>query len=150
MTPPIHLSTTFERQPDGSYPHGYIYSRTDNPNRQALENALATLEGGEAAACFASGSAAAAAIFRTLRPGDHVLAPGDLYHGITKLLKQVFVPWGLTVDFVDTSDLNAVKEAWRENTKLLWLETPLKPTSQNQRCGNVVRLCSQPRRTHRM
>ena len=127
VTPPIHLTTTFERQPDGSYPHGYIYSRTDNPNRRALENALAALEGGEAAACFASGSAAAAAIFRTLRPGDHVLAPDDLYHGITKLLKQVFIPWGLTVDFVDTSNVDAVKEAWRENTKLLWLETPSNP-----------------------
>ena len=57
VTPPIHLTTTFERSPDGSYPHGYIYSRTDNPNRAALENALATLEGGAAAACFASGSA---------------------------------------------------------------------------------------------
>ena len=127
ITPPIHLTTTFERDADGSYPHGYIYSRTDNPNRSALEGALAALEGGEAAACFASGSAAAAAIFRTLRPGDHVLAPDDLYHGITKLLKQVFIPWGLKIDFVDTSDVDAVKEAWRENTKLLWLETPSNP-----------------------
>ena len=126
VTPPIHLTTTFERDADGSYPHGYIYSRTDNPNRRALENALAALEGGEAAACFASGSAAAAAIFRTLRPGDHVLAPDDLYHGITKLLKQVFIPWGLAVDFVDTSNVDAVKEAWRD-TKLLWLETPSNP-----------------------
>ena len=127
VTPPIHLSTTFERNADGSYPHGYIYSRTDNPNRSALEGALATLEGGEAAACFASGSAAAAAIFRTLRPGDHVLAPDDLYHGITKLLKQVFIPWGLEVDFVDTSNVDTVKAAWQENTKLLWLETPSNP-----------------------
>lgn len=127
VTPPIHLTTTFERNADGSYPHGYIYSRTDNPNRAALEGALATLEGGEATACFASGSAAAAAIFRTLRPGDHVLAPDDLYHGIAKLLKQVFIPWGLEVDFVDTSNVDTVKEAWRENTKLLWLETPSNP-----------------------
>ena len=126
VTPPIHLTTTFERNADGSYPHGYIYSRTDNPNRRALEKALAVLEGGEAAACFASGSAAAAAIFRTLRPGDHVLAPDDLYHGITKLLKQVFVPWGLEVDFVDTSDIETVRAAWRD-TKLLWLETPSNP-----------------------
>ncbi len=127
ITPPIHLTTTFERQPDGSYPHGYIYSRTNNPNRAALEHALATLEGGEAAACFASGSAAAAAIFRTLRPGDHVVAPDDLYHGVTKLLKQVFIPWGLQVSFVDTSDVETVWRAWRENTKLLWLETPSNP-----------------------
>lgn len=127
VTPPIHLTTTFEREPDGSYPHGYIYSRTSNPNRAALEHALATLEGGEAAACFASGSAAAAAIFRTLRPRDHVVAPDDLYHGVTKLLKQVFIPWGLEVSFVDTSDAETVRRAWRENTKLLWLETPSNP-----------------------
>ena len=124
---PIHLTTTFERAPDGSYPHGHVYSRTSNPNRSALEGALAVLEGGEAAACFASGSAAAAAIFRTLRPGDHVLAPDDLYHGVTKLLKQVFIPWGLQVDFVDTSDVETVQAAWRKNTKLLWLETPSNP-----------------------
>lgn len=127
VIPPIHLTTTFERAPDGSYPHGHVYSRTSNPNRSALEGALAALEGGEAAACFASGSAAAAAIFRTLRPGDHVLAPDDLYHGVTKLLKQVFIPWGLHVDFVDTSDVATVRDAWRENTKLLWLETPSNP-----------------------
>lgn len=127
VIPPIHLTTTFERAPDGSYPHAHVYSRTSNPNRSALEGALAVLEGGEAAACFASGSAAAAAIFRTLRPGDHVLAPDDLYHGVTKLLKQVFIPWGLHVDFVDTSDTETVQNAWRENTKLLWLETPSNP-----------------------
>ncbi len=127
VTPPIHLSTTFERQPDGSYPHGYIYTRTNNPNREALENALAALEGGEAAACFASGSAAAAAVFSTLKPGDHMIAPDDLYHGVAKLLKQVFMPWGLQVSFVDTSDVDTVRGAWRENTKLLWLETPSNP-----------------------
>jgi len=127
VTPPLHLTTTFERQPDGSYPHGYIYTRTNNPNREALEHALAALEGGAAAACFASGSAAAAAIFRTLKPGDHVIAPDDLYHGITKLLKQVFVPWGLQVSFVDTSDTRTVRDAWQDTTRLLWLETPSNP-----------------------
>lgn len=124
---PIHLSTTFERAPDGSYPHGHIYTRTSNPNRDALERALAVLEGGEAAACFASGSAAASAIFRALRPGDHVVAPDDLYHGVRKLLKEVFVPWGLSVSFVDTSDSETVAAAWQENTRLLWLETPSNP-----------------------
>ena len=127
VTPPLHLTTTFERAPDGSYPHGYIYTRTNNPNREALEHALATLEGGEAAACFASGSAAAAAVFRTLRPGDHVIAPDDLYHGITKLLKKVFIPWGLQVSFVDTTSPEAVQNAWQDTTKLLWLETPSNP-----------------------
>ena len=127
VTPPIHLTTTFERQSDGSYPHGYIYTRTNNPNREALEGALAALEGGATAACFASGSAAAAAIFRTLKPGDHIVAPDDLYHGVTKLLKEVFIPWGLQVSFVDTTSPETVGEAWQENTRLLWLETPSNP-----------------------
>ena len=127
VIPPIHLSTTFERDADGAYPHGHVYTRASNPNRDALEHALAALEGGEAAACFASGSAAAAAVFRTLSPGEHVIAPDDLYHGVRRLLKEVFVPWGLEVSFVDTSDTDTVAAAWRENTRLLWLETPSNP-----------------------
>ncbi|HLJ81953.1 MAG TPA: PLP-dependent transferase, partial [Ktedonobacterales bacterium] len=81
VTPPIHLSTTFERAPDGGYPHGHVYTRTSNPNRDALEASLAALEGGAAAAAFASGSAAALAIFQALAPGDAILAPSDVYHG---------------------------------------------------------------------
>jgi cystathionine gamma-synthase len=131
VTPPLHLSTTFEREPDGSYPHGYIYIRTENPTRIALERLLATLEGGAEgvaeAAAFASGSAAAAAVFQSLAPGDHVLAPSDVYHGTAKLLRTVFAPWGLTVDFVDMSDLAAVEAALRPTTRLVWVETPSNP-----------------------
>jgi cystathionine gamma-synthase len=127
VTLPIHLSTTFEREPDGSYPRGYSYTRNGNPNRQAWEACVATLEGGEAAAAFASGSAAAAAIFRTLLPGDHVVAPDDMYHGIRKLLLAVFAPWGLELSFADMTDLDAVRAAVRPNTRLLWVETPSNP-----------------------
>src|SRR6478672_10117520 len=81
VTPPIHLSTTFEREPDGSYRAGHVYTRTSNPNRRALEDALATLEGGAAALAFASGSAATMSVFQALAPGDHVLAPDDAYYG---------------------------------------------------------------------
>ncbi|HET9111248.1 MAG TPA: aminotransferase class V-fold PLP-dependent enzyme [Ktedonobacterales bacterium] len=131
VTPPLHLSTTFERQADGSYPHGYIYIRTENPTRAALERLLATLEGdaeGVAeAAAFASGLAATSAVFQSLAPGDHVLAPSDVYHGTAKLLRTVFGPWGLSVDFVDMSDLAAVEAALRPNTRLVWVETPSNP-----------------------
>ena len=131
VTPPLHLSTTFERQPDGSYPQGYIYIRTENPNRNALERLLATLEGGAEgvaeAAAFASGAAATAAVFQSLAPGDHVLAPSDVYHGTAKLLRTVFGPWGLSFDFVDMSDLAAVEAALRPNTRLVWIETPSNP-----------------------
>ncbi len=127
VTPPIHLSTTFEREKDGSYPHGHVYTRTSNPNRAALEEALARLEGGSSAAAFSSGSAAAGAVFRALRPGDHAIVPDDMYHGIAKLLKEVFIPWGLKVDFVDLTDLDALRNSLREETKLVWLETPSNP-----------------------
>lgn len=130
VTQPIHLSTTFERDADGSYPRGYIYTRTDNPNRRALETSLAALEGGAAAAAFASGSAASAAVLRSLKPGDHVVAPLDMYHGTRKLLLEVMAPWGLGVSFADTGDLGALEAALTAQTRLVWLETPSNPLLQ--------------------
>ncbi len=127
VTPPIYLSTTFERDADGGYPRGYVYSRSENPNRRALEAALAVLQGGGAAAAFASGSAAASAVFRSLRPGDHAIVPVELYHGIRKLLTEALQPWGLELDWVDLSDLSAVEGALRPNTRLVWIETPSNP-----------------------
>jgi cystathionine gamma-synthase len=127
VTPPIYLSTTFERDADGGYPRGYVYSRSENPNRRALEAALAVLQGGEAAAAFASGSAAASAVFRSLRPGDHAIVPVELYHGIRKLLTEALQPWGLELDWVDLSDLSAVDGALRPDTRLVWIETPSNP-----------------------
>ena len=93
---PIHLSTTFERDAEGGYPHGYVYGRSANPTRHALEEGLAALEGGEDAAAFGSGLAASSAVLQALAPGDHVVAPTDVYHGMTKLLREVFVRWGST------------------------------------------------------
>ncbi|MEO7318956.1 MAG: aminotransferase class V-fold PLP-dependent enzyme [Chthoniobacteraceae bacterium] len=124
---PIHLSTTFEREPDGSYASGFVYSRSGNPNRQALEEAMAALEGGSEAAAFASGLAATAAVFQSLRPGDHVIAPHEAYHGALKQLREISVPWGLQVDFVEMTDLAAITAAIRPNTKLIWIETPSNP-----------------------
>lgn len=127
VAPGIHPSTTFERAPDGSYPHGHIYSRTSNPNRQALEASLSALEGGAACVAFSSGVAAAMAVFQALRPGDHVLAPDDVYHGVRRLLRETFVPWGLAVTFADLSDLDAVRAGLRPETRLVWVETPSNP-----------------------
>ncbi len=125
---PIHLSTTFQRAEDGSFPSGFDYSRSDNPNRAALEEALATIEGGIAAAAFASGVAAAMSVFQLLSPNDHVIAPQEAYHGILRLLRDVFMRWQLQVNFVDMTDTAAVKRAVRAETKLIWVETPSNPT----------------------
>src|SRR5262245_46741890 len=122
VAPPIHLSTTFEREPDGSYRAGYIYSRYANPNRNALEQAIAALEGGAAGLCFASGSAATMTLIQALGPGTHVVAPDDAYFGTTKLMRDVFGPWGVEVTLVDTTDLTAVKNALRPNTRAIWVE----------------------------
>ena len=127
VTPPIHLSTTFERAPDGSFPGGFIYSRSGNPNRQALEGCLAQLEGGAAAAAFSSGQAATFAILQSLSPGDHVIAPEDAYYGTADLLLDHFGPWGLQTTLVDMTDPAAVQAAMRPNTRLLWVETPSNP-----------------------
>jgi cystathionine gamma-synthase len=127
VTPPIQLSTTFERSEDGSYPQGHLYSRMSNPNREALEQCLSSLEGGTATAAFASGSAATMSIFQSLSPQDHVLAPKDAYHGTANLLREIFIPWGLAVTFVDMTDLDQIQEAIQPNTKLIWTETPSNP-----------------------
>jgi cystathionine gamma-synthase len=127
VSAPIHLSTTFERDVEGTYSRGFMYTRNNNPNRQALEQGISALEGGGAAAAFASGSGATGAIFQALSPGDHVLAHVDAYYGTTRLLREIFLRWGLQADFVDMSELAAVKKALRPNTKLAWMETPSNP-----------------------
>ncbi len=124
---PIHLSTTFERGGDGSYPQGYIYGRSGNPNRDALETALATLEQGIEAATFASGSAATFTLLQALTPKDHVIAPQSVYFGVQQMLEKIFAPWGLSYTLVDTTDLAAVAEALRPNTRLVLIETPSNP-----------------------
>lgn len=118
---PITLSTTFE--------HGsgeMMYTRANNPNRQALENLLAALEKGQDAAAFASGNAAGTAVFQALEPGSHILAPDDMYHGLHNSMVQLFAGV-LEVTFVDMSDLKAVEQAIRPNTRLFWVETPSNP-----------------------
>lgn len=127
VAPPLYLSTTFERAADGSYPRGYIYARQGNPNREALEEAMAALEGGAVAMAFASGSAAAFAVLQALAPGDHLVAPRDLYHGLARLFREIAAAWGLSISFVDMTDPAAVASAIRPETRLIWVETPSNP-----------------------
>jgi cystathionine gamma-synthase len=140
VSPPIHLSTTFERDVDGTYSRGFMYTRNDNPNRKALEEGVSALEGGVGAAAFASGSGATTAIFQALAPGDHVLAHVDAYYGTTRLLREIFLRWGLEADFVDMSDLSAVQKALRPKTKLAWMETPSNPLLKIVDLAEVARI----------
>lgn len=127
VAPPIHLSTTFERDRDGEFRRGFTYARDLNPTRQALEHAMAAVEGGRAALAFSSGQAATSAVFQALRPGDHVVLPDAVYYGTPKLVQEMFVPWGLSATTVAMDDLTRVRAAMRETTRLVWIETPSNP-----------------------
>lgn len=124
---PIHLSTTFERSPSGDYPRGFSYSREDNPNRRALELCLADLEGGTEALVFASGLAVVTAVVQGLEPGDHLLAPDDVYWGLRKVAGEVFGKWNIEVSYTDMSRADEVRAALRPATRLIWVETPSNP-----------------------
>ncbi len=127
VTPPIHLSTTFERSPQGDYPLHYSYSREENPNRSALEQCLAALHGGKEALVFSSGLAVATALIQGLEPGDHILAASDVYYGLRKVIHEVFGKWPLQTSYVDMTDLAAVQAALHPTTRLIWIETPSNP-----------------------
>ena len=127
VAPPIYLSTTFERAADGSLPHGYSYARDATPNRTSLERVLAALEDGATAAAFASGQAATMSVFQSLSPGDHVVLPASVYYGTRKLMEEVFARWGLTSTGVDMRDADNVAGALRDETRLVWVETPSNP-----------------------
>ena len=127
VCPPIYLSTTFERDPDGAYPRGFSYSREGNPNRLMLERCLADLEGGNEALVFSSGLAVSTAVIQGLEPGDHILAPDDVYWALREVIGSVFGKWGLETTYVDMTRLDDVRAALRPNTRLIWVETPSNP-----------------------
>jgi len=127
VVPAIHLTTTYEREEDGSYPQGFVYTRSENPNRNALETALAALEGGVACAAFGSGMAAISSILQLLKSGDHVLISDDLYHGTRHIVNGIMARWGLEASYVDMTDVNSLDTQFQDNTKLVWLETPSNP-----------------------
>jgi cystathionine gamma-synthase len=129
LIPPVHPSTTFIRDPDNQYRAGYSYGRPTNPTFVAPEALLARLEGGTACLTFASGMAAATAVFLALRPGDHVVAPQVMYWGLRNWLKSFAADRGAVVDFVDASTTDAVAAAVQPGrTKLVWIESPANPT----------------------
>jgi len=128
VTPSITLATTFERPADGTLPDdAFIYTRSSNPNRNSLERAIATLEGGQVGLAFASGMAAASALLQAMNPGDHVILPDDLYSNVRFVTRDIFTRWGLQISHVDMTDITAVERAIQPNTRLIWCETPSNP-----------------------
>jgi cystathionine gamma-lyase len=123
---PIFQTATYAQEAVGR-PRGYEYSRTGNPTRTALEKCLAALEGSQYGLAFASGMAATDTVLRLLAPGDHVLAGNDVYGGTYRLFKNEFERYGLDFTYIDTTDLKALKNNLRPETRLVWLETPTNP-----------------------
>jgi len=126
IVPPITLATTFAQDAVGKH-RGYEYARSDNPTRHALETCVASLEGAGNGLAFASGLAAEDAVLRTLDPGDHVILGSDAYGGTFRLLASVHERFGLAWTACDLRDLDAVGAAWRDETRLVWIETPTNP-----------------------
>jgi cystathionine gamma-synthase len=125
---PIYATSTYAQDGVGGTRGGYEYSRTGNPTRTALEECVASLEGGRFGRAFASGMAATDATLRALcRPGDHVVIPNDAYGGTFRLMDKVLRQWGVEHSPVALSDVDAVRAAIRPNTRLVWCETPTNP-----------------------
>ena len=128
VTVPIYATSTYKQDGVGGLRGGYEYSRSANPTRTALEEALAALEGGGRGLAFASGLAAEDTVLRALcQPGDHVLLPDDAYGGTYRLVARVLSRWGIEHTPVPLSDLDAVRAAIRPSTRVLWCETPTNP-----------------------
>lgn len=128
LVPPVHHSTTFEREPGGINGPGFSYSRNDNPSYTQVESLLQRLEGGVDALVMASGMSAVTAPFLALAPGDHVVVQNVMYWGVRRWLLNFATRWGLVVQFVDAHDLDALRAAMQPGkTKLVWVETPANP-----------------------
>ena len=140
IVPPIFQSATYVLEEVGRN-KGYDYTRSSNPTRRMLEENLASLEGGKWAAAFSSGLAAVDAVFRLLKPGDHVVSSDDIYGGVYRMLERHFVPWGLKVTYADSSSPAAVRRAIRKSTKMIWIETPTNPLLKITDVEAIGRIC---------
>ena len=137
---PIYQTSTYVQESPGKH-KGYEYSRTHNPTRTALQNALAALENGKHGICYASGLAATDAVLKMYRPGDEIIATNDIYGGSYRIMKKIYEPFGLVFHFVDMSDIANIESVISDKTKLVWVETPTNPLMKIIDIEAVVGLC---------
>lgn len=126
VMPPIYQTSTYAQSTPGGH-KGFEYSRSGNPTRSALENALASIENGNHGLAFGSGLAAIDAVIKLLEPGDEVVSTNDLYGGSYRLFNSIFKKFGITFHFVGMENAEAIEDYINENTKLIWVETPTNP-----------------------
>ncbi len=136
---PIYQTSTYVQDDVGRH-KGYEYSRTDNPTRTVLQNAMAILEGGQHALAFSSGMAAIYTLLRLVKPGEHVISGNDVYGGTYRLFESVLAQYGLEFTFVDLTDDKALAMVIRPNTRLIWLETPTNPLLQLVDIASVAQI----------
>ena len=146
IVPPIYQTSTYVQEELGKN-KGYDYARTAHPNRRGLERCVAKLEGGRAAFVFSSGMAGIDAVFRLLRPGDHVIVSQAVYGGVFRLATQLLAHFGLEFSFVDTSCLENVAKAIQASTKMIYVETPTNPTMIITDIAGVAKLAAERKLT---
>lgn len=137
---PIYQTSTYVQESPGKH-KGYEYSRTHNPTRTALQNALAALENGKHGICYASGLAATDAVLKLFKPGDEIIATNDIYGGTYRIMKKIYEPFGLIFHFIDMSDISEIEKVVSEKTKMIWVETPTNPLLKIIDIEAVTRLC---------
>ncbi|MEB7781066.1 MULTISPECIES: aminotransferase class I/II-fold pyridoxal phosphate-dependent enzyme [Mammaliicoccus] len=130
VTTPIYQTSTYEQDAIGELRQGYEYSRTANPTRTALETLIADLEHGTNGYAFGSGMAAISAVIMLLDKGDHILINSDVYGGTYRALTKVFTRFGITFDFINTTNIENIESSIKEETKMLFVETPSNPLLQ--------------------
>lgn len=126
VMPPIYQTSTYAQSAPGEH-QGYEYSRSGNPTRKALEDSIASIEGGNYGLAFGSGLAAIDCIIKTLKPGDEVVSTNDLYGGTYRLFRKIFEPFGIKFHFLAMAEADSISEMVNDNTKLIWVETPTNP-----------------------
>jgi cystathionine gamma-lyase len=142
VMPPVVNSSTYAQKAPGEHT-GFEYSRTQNPTRFALERALAAMEGGRFGFCFGSGCAATLTAIQLTSAGDHIVASDDLYGGTFRLFDKVLARRGNDFSFVDASKVDAVREAIRPQTKMVWIETPTNPMLKLADIAAIAAVCKE-------
>ncbi|WP_310588294.1 cystathionine gamma-synthase [Dyadobacter sp. CY345] len=137
---PIYQTSTYVQESPGKH-KGYEYSRTHNPTRTALQNALAALENGKHGICYASGLAATDAVLKLFKPGDEIIATNDIYGGTYRIMKKIYEHFGLVFHFVDMNKISEIEKVVSEKTKMIWVETPTNPLLKIIDIEAVTGLC---------
>ena len=142
ISTPIYQTSTFVQEGPGIH-KGFDYARSNNPTRKVLEDVIASLENGSNGYAFASGLAAIDAVVKLLSAGDEIIAVDDIYGGAYRLFTHVYEKFGISIRYVDTTDVDNVEQAIQSNTKLIWLESPTNPTLKISDIQSIAKIASQ-------